>query len=494
MDETDDAGRRGGTGTDVRTPAGRARIRAELHDMWQTRPARPREDRKVAGVAAAIGQRYDIDPVLVRIGFVVASLYGPGIPLYLAGCAALPDAGSAHRAGRAQGAALGATVLVATAAVVSALVMLGADGRWFVPLLACMALLGGLHLTRGRRGPLERPAAGPAGSPAGSPAAEPATTGADAPTAVVGPATTVPGGGSGHPVPTAGSAPASVDLAAEDGTPTVPQAVPHAAATQAAGQPGADTAAGATAAVPTEQSTPPPVPPSWDPLGAAPFAWDLPDLGPEPGPPPAPRSRITLVTLGIALVAAGIAAVLALTAPGSLGVAAVPATALAVVGAGLVIGAFRHAGRWLIPFALVLAAATWVSTAVPWSQVRDGVGDISAAPRTAAALAPEYRRGAGTITLDLRGMDLTAAPGVPVTPVRTSAQLGVGTVTVLIPRNADLVARADAGIGDVTLDGRSVDGTPATMNATDPGPDGPGGRPIELDLHTGAGSLEVTRG
>ena len=46
-------------------------------------------------------------------------------------------------------------------------------------------------------------------------------------------------------------------------------------------------------------------PPSWDPLGAAPFAWDL----PEPGPGHPARHRrsaarpVTLVTLGLALLA-----------------------------------------------------------------------------------------------------------------------------------------------------------------------------------------------
>ncbi|MET0190214.1 MAG: PspC domain-containing protein [Pseudonocardia sediminis] len=422
-----------------------ARARAELHDMWRTRPSRPRDDRKVAGVASAIGRRYDVDPVLVRIGFVVAAFYGPGIPLYLAGCAALPDAGSPHRPGRGQAAALTVTVLVASAAVVSALLFLGADGGWFLPMLASLGLLVGLHLTRGRRGPAGHPVDG---GPAGP----------DGPTSGL----TAPAGGT------------TGDATVATGT--------------------GDTTAAAARADGSGPGTEAPAPPSWDPLGAAPFAWDLPEPGPEPAPPVAPRSRLTPITLGIALVAAGIVAVLALTAPGLFGVAAVPATALAVVGVGLVVGAFRHVGRWLIPFALVLAAATWLAAAVPWADLDDGAGDVTAAPRTAAELAPEYRLGAGDITLDLRGLDLTATPGVPVTPVRTSAQLGLGTVTVLVPPGADLVARGDVGVGDISLDGRAVDGAPVSTTVNDPGPDGPGGRPIELDLHAEAGSVVVTRG
>lgn len=458
----DDGGRRGGTDTDVWSSTGR--VRAELREMWRTRPARPRADRKIAGVAAAIGNRYDVDPTLVRIAFVVAAFYGPGIPLYLAGCAALPDAGSPHRPGRGHGAALAVTVLVATTAVVSALVLLGADGGWFLPMLACLGLLVALHLTRGSRGP-----AGDGSGP----------TGPDAPTAVLDPRATAPHDGApaatGTPDPATAVTP--VPAGGDPGTVGVEGVPARTADAQAGGSPPAQ-----------------PAPPSWDPLGAAPFAWDLPEPGPEPVPAPAPRSRLTPVTLGVALVASGVVAVLALTAPGLLGIAAVPATALAVVGVGLVIGAFRHVGRWLIPFALVLAAATWLCAAVSWPDLRDGVGDLRVAPLSAGALAPEYRRGAGEITLDLRGVDLTAPPGAPLTPVRTSARVGAGVVRVLIPPDADLVARGDVGVGEVSLDGRAADGAPVATTVTDPGPDGPGGRPIELDLHAEVGSVEVTRG
>ena len=55
---------------------GQQDVQGTLRDMWETRPARPRDDRQIAGVAAAIARRYDIDPVLVRIGFVVAAFYG----------------------------------------------------------------------------------------------------------------------------------------------------------------------------------------------------------------------------------------------------------------------------------------------------------------------------------------------------------------------------------------------------------------------------------
>src|SRR5215470_19737169 len=66
-------------------------VHGTLRDMWDTRPARPRDDRQIAGVAAGIARRYDIDPVLVRVGFVVAAFFGIGAALYIAGWIILPD-------------------------------------------------------------------------------------------------------------------------------------------------------------------------------------------------------------------------------------------------------------------------------------------------------------------------------------------------------------------------------------------------------------------
>ena len=76
-----------------------------LREMWDTRPARPRDDRQVAGVAAGIARRYDIDPVLVRVGFVVAAFSGIGAALYIAGWVLLPDEPADPAAPRAEPAA-----------------------------------------------------------------------------------------------------------------------------------------------------------------------------------------------------------------------------------------------------------------------------------------------------------------------------------------------------------------------------------------------------
>jgi phage shock protein PspC (stress-responsive transcriptional regulator) len=63
----------------------------------QDRPAlrRPFQGRMVTGVAEGLARYFGVDPLLVRIGFVVLTVVGgAGIPLYLAGLLLIPDEGS----------------------------------------------------------------------------------------------------------------------------------------------------------------------------------------------------------------------------------------------------------------------------------------------------------------------------------------------------------------------------------------------------------------
>jgi phage shock protein PspC (stress-responsive transcriptional regulator) len=58
---------------------------------------RPADNRMIAGVAAGVARALGVDPVIVRIGFVVLTLLGAfGVVLYLAGWALIPD----ERSGR----------------------------------------------------------------------------------------------------------------------------------------------------------------------------------------------------------------------------------------------------------------------------------------------------------------------------------------------------------------------------------------------------------
>ncbi|MBJ7291255.1 PspC domain-containing protein, partial [Williamsia sp.] len=59
--------------------------------MWKTRPVRPNAGGVVAGVCIGIARRYRVDPTLVKIAFVVATLFGgSGVILYVLAWITLP--------------------------------------------------------------------------------------------------------------------------------------------------------------------------------------------------------------------------------------------------------------------------------------------------------------------------------------------------------------------------------------------------------------------
>jgi phage shock protein PspC (stress-responsive transcriptional regulator) len=398
-----------------------------LREMWETRPARPRDDRQVAGVAAAIARRYDIDPVLVRVGFVVAAFSGIGAALYVAGWILLPNEPAdpaAPRPSRPRGFLV--VGLAIAAAITMGSVFDGGGQGVLLPLLVVAGLLYLLHRSRG-------------GRVAQAQAAE-------APT---------------------------VAAAAEAGPSLVKD-------------PAAPTVAAST-------------PPAWDPLGAAPFAWDLPEPSPAPSAPPPRRLPVTPVTLGLALIAGSATAVIMMFAGvltlANLGVLC--GVVLAVLGAGLVVGAFLRAGRGLIPFALVLSALTWAVVAAPVDRWRgDGYGELRAAPTTVAALQPSYERSAGEIDLDLRRLDLAVAPGGNAEPVRTRLSIGAGDVRVQVPSTADVTFTGRTGLGDVRFDDREDSGPDAHLQVIDDlGTDGVrNGRALVLDIEAGLADVEVLRG
>jgi hypothetical protein len=235
-------------------------------------------------------------------------------------------------------------------------------------------------------------------------------------------------------------------------------------------------------------------PPAWDPLGVAPFAWDLPEPTPA-GPPPAPepkrrRSAVTPVTLALALIVAGAGAIVAMT-NSAVGAAEVLAATLAVVGAGLVVGSFARGGRGLIAVAIPLAVATYVTSVVPFDRFgpQHGVGDRTWRASTVAEVQREYRLSAGDATLDLSQLRLSDTD-----VVTTTVQLGVGDLKVVLPPDADVDVRCEAtGVGDLKCLGDEQDGRHPIVQKSDNGSDGEGGGRIVLNATVGAGDVKVTR-
>lgn len=59
---------------------------------------RSRVDRKVAGVAGGLGEYFNVDSTLIRLAFVVATLFGgPGLLLYIILWLVLPEEPMVYR-------------------------------------------------------------------------------------------------------------------------------------------------------------------------------------------------------------------------------------------------------------------------------------------------------------------------------------------------------------------------------------------------------------
>jgi phage shock protein PspC (stress-responsive transcriptional regulator) len=152
----------------------------EVRDLGRLR--RSRTDRKVAGVAGGLARHLDIDPVILRVAFVVLVFFGgAGLILYGACWLLVPEEGSdsapLHLDDRSRTVALVIAGLFAVAALVG-----HSFGRFGFPWqLAVVALVAVLFLTR-------RDAKG-VGAPAGPPPPPPPTSPGP------GPAGALPAGG-----------------------------------------------------------------------------------------------------------------------------------------------------------------------------------------------------------------------------------------------------------------------------------------------------------
>jgi len=105
--------------------------RDEAKDLGRIR--RSLTDRKIAGVAGGVARHFDIDPLLVRVAFVLLAIFGGGgILAYAAGWLLIPDEGSDEGVIRVDHRTR--TVLLAVVGVISAMSLLGDSlGGWDFP-------------------------------------------------------------------------------------------------------------------------------------------------------------------------------------------------------------------------------------------------------------------------------------------------------------------------------------------------------------------------
>lgn len=407
-----------------------------VKDFWASRPRRPHAGRKVAGVAAGIGYRYGVDPVVVRIALVVTTIFGGfGVPFYLLGWLFLPGesdevSGFESLIGRGR-----SSVSPAFAVVLLVLTVVSTGGSitgsWFDGggLISCALIAAALYLLHRSRGHLNRPA------PVAARTSYPAFTGNGAFTMT---------DTAEAPSPARGWDPLAADPAGWD----LPDAPPA--------------------------PEPPPTPPP---------------RSSHHGTQRGPRSKVGSATFALAVLTAGAAVLAGLNGATWFDAQHIIGLVLGVVGIGLVAGAFAGGGRGLIGLAVPLAIVGMVLTTAPFKNfdVRGGVGDLTPIPQSQAELLPLYQHAAGDIRLDLTELPEGA-------PYSTNVSNGAGDTTVIVPANADVTFDCRTGAGEASCFGRSSDGiSQPALSGTDNGPDGVGGQKITLHVTNSVGNVEVRR-
>ncbi len=208
-----------------------------------------------------------------------------------------------------------------------------------------------------------------------------------------------------------------------------------------------------------------------------------------------PRSPVPTATIATTLITLGVLALVSQVTGWDPAPTTFLASALLVVGAGLVVGALtraRNGRNGLIVLGAVLTAAVAASTTDGGDWER-GVGDREWRPMSAAEVQSRYDSGVGDATLDLTRL----APGDPGLPVRVQLDSGVGDVDVFVPDWVDVRVQVENGIGDVEVFGEDVDWDDQ-RSSFHPGDGTPSDRSdrlpeITLVINSGIGDVEVSR-
>ncbi|GAA2148067.1 PspC domain-containing protein [Actinomadura napierensis] len=181
----------------------------------------------------------------------------------------------------------------------------------------------------------------------------------------------------------------------------------------------------------------------------------------EDVPPPARRDRrrspATTITLLAAMATGAALLPVARGYPAPDSWLIVMAPALAVVGAGLVVGGwFRTRG---LAAAGTLLTLSLLATAVA-AHMPDNVeyGDMEWRPMNATSTHQEYRIGLGQGTLDLTALPLTTGQHVSV-----DASVGLGGMEVKVPQGVRVRLDARIALGDLRIEHRTTSGPNARV-------------------------------
>jgi phage shock protein PspC (stress-responsive transcriptional regulator) len=409
---------------------------------------RPLQSRYVAGVCAALGRATHTDPVLWRVVLAVLVCFGGiGALAYIGLWLLTPEEGdsvSPVESVLGRGESTTSPVLTAVLGVVAVVLLLFILPRpLYLVLLGAAAVLVVLLLSN-RHGAAGRAAAAP--TTATRPAAEQTTATLPIP-----------------PDPTTEAAPPG--QAAPAGVPPG-QAPPLAASGPAT-------------------ATQPPFAPH------GPFGGPPPPPAPPPAPPRPPRERSALpaVTVSAALLLLGLLGALHLAGAVSVPAAGYVAVALAVTGAGLLIGAWLGRARSLITLgALLVLALPATQILTDWDRPQQPVAtSVTWTPADLAGLDEEYAVSYGDGLLDLRQVEFDGER------VEVTVAVRAGEIRVLVPPDVTVIAHSDIVFGATEVFGVGTGGLNSTQSTTEPAPTEPPAGELVLRLDVRFGNIEVSR-
>jgi phage shock protein PspC (stress-responsive transcriptional regulator) len=260
----------------------------------------------------------------------------------------------------------------------------------------------------------------------------------------------------------------------------------------------------------------------------------------SPAGPAEPRSPLGWIVLGGAVALAGVLG-LANRLGADIPVVTIIGLVLAVIGSGLVVGAFRGRARWLLAVAIPLVLIGGLATAVgshmrfghwgDWDEGRFGQdfrgpgmrGDSGdrlwrVGPRT--SFPASFESALGNATLDLTGLSSDGAAGAgpsastgpsasasasgSPSPDPTSApadrgerqisvEMSAGNLLVRVPADLEVQLSVDSRAGEVILDGTTLSSGTNNDLSMLVGSLAPATSAVRLDVELGVGTVEVRR-
>jgi len=376
--------------------------RDQVRDLGRLR--RSVTDRKVAGVAGGLGRHLDVDPLILRVAFVVLAFFGgAGLILYGACWLLVPEDGAARAPFNLDERSRSVALIIV--GVLAALALIGDSwgAFWFPWPLAIVALVVLWLLTRNNPP---------------------------------------------HPVPPVAPGPAA-PYQAQPRPQATSSAQPYQPPYQPAYQQGYAQAYHPAAQPPGQPAyySPPP--------GYVPPATYVPR-------PPNPRKRGPILfwfTLALIALAEGVLGMIDLAGAG-VADSAYPALAVAICGLMLVIGAFfGRAGGIIMAGLIATVVLTGTTAADRWD-----TNDVTETPQTAAELDQRYWLGVGEQRIDLREIaDVARLDGRTL-----EVEGGIGHIEIILPEGLTADVHADVdGPGNIDVFGVEHGGIDTTMDSSD---------------------------